>query len=264
MTNDSYLFKTSPAKTCLPLYEGKMIWQFDHKHGEAKYWIDESAGRKAIIGTKKDTGQPLDYQDYRLAFREISSNTNARGLISTILPKRVFANHKLMLSTSKSVASKRDLVFCCGAINSFVFDYLVRQRISTSISMFTFYQLPLPRLGERDGAFERVVSRAARLICTTPEFDDLAKDVGLGSHKAGATDPAERARLRAELDGLVAHLYGLTEEEFAHILATFPVVEASVKDAAMAAYKAFAPKSDALSRRSPTADLEFLHLPRPN
>src|ERR1019366_8408678 len=81
------------------------------------------------------------------------------------------------------------------------------------------------------------------LICTTPEFDDLAKEVDLGSYKSGATDPAERARLRAELDGLVAHLYGLTKEEFTHILATFPVVEASVKDAALAAYKAFAPKS---------------------
>jgi hypothetical protein len=109
--------------------------------------------------------------------------------------------------------------------------------------MFTFYQLPLPRLAERDIAFEPITSRAARLICTTPEFDDLAKEVGLGNHKAGATDFAERALLRAEIDGLVAHLYGLTEEEFAHILATFPVVEASVKDAALAAYKAFAPKS---------------------
>jgi hypothetical protein len=86
-------------------------------------------------------------------------------------------------------------------------------------------------MGERDAAFEPVLSRAAGLICTTPEFDDLAEEVGLGNHKAGATDPAARTRLCAELDGLVAHLYGLTEEEFAHILATFPVVEASVKDA---------------------------------
>ena len=34
----------------------------------------------------------------------------------------------------------------------------------------------------------------------------------------------ERAKLRAELDGLIAHLYGLTESEFAHILTTFPIV----------------------------------------
>ncbi|WP_267901126.1 hypothetical protein [Dulcicalothrix desertica] len=27
-----------------------------------------------------------------------------------------------------------------------------------------------------------------------------------------ATDESERAKLRAELDGMIAHLYGLTEE----------------------------------------------------
>jgi hypothetical protein len=61
-------------------------------------------------------------------------------------------------------------------------------------------------------------------------------------HKDGVTDPDERAKLRAELDGLVAHLYGLTEDEFANILTTFPLVEQTVKDAALAAYQHFAPK----------------------
>jgi len=31
----------------------------------------------------------------------------------------------------------------------------------------------------------------------------------------------------------VAHLYGITREEFAHILSTFPLVEDGVKRAAM-------------------------------
>ena len=78
-----------------------------------------------------------------------------------------------------------------------------------------------------------IVERAAKLICTTPEFDDLAKEVGLGSHKKGVTDPKVRAQLRAELDGMIAHLYGLTESEFAHILSTFPLVAEEVKSAAM-------------------------------
>jgi hypothetical protein len=85
------------------------------------------------------------------------------------------------------------------------------------------------------------VERAAKLICTTPEFDDLAAEVGLGDHTAGVTDPAGRAQLRAELDGLVAHVYGLTEEEFRHILSTFPLVEDEVKEAALREYRRFAP-----------------------
>jgi hypothetical protein len=31
------------------------------------------------------------------------------------------------------------------------------------------------------------------------------------------------------LDGLIAHFYGLTEAEFAHVLSTFPPVPAPVK-----------------------------------
>ncbi|HOW59346.1 MAG TPA: hypothetical protein PLO78_06460 [Candidatus Omnitrophota bacterium] len=38
---------------------------------------------------------------------------------------------------------------------------------------------------------------------------------------------------------MVAHLYDLTEEEFAHILSTFPIVPQPVKDAALDAYRKF-------------------------
>lgn len=128
-------------------------------------------------------------------------------------------------------------------LNSFVLDYCLRQRVTANISMFFVYQLPIPRLTEKDPKFRPIVERAARLICTTPEFDDLVREVGLRGHADGVTDPDERARLRAELDGIIAHLYGLTEEEFRHVLRTFPLVAQPVKDAALAAYHAFAPKA---------------------
>ena len=85
--------------------------------------------------------------------------------------------------------------------------------------------------------FSMIVYRSARLICTTPEYDALAKAVGLKNHRDGVTDPVGRAKLRAELDGLIAHLYGLTEEEFAHVLSTFPLVPDPVKVAAQNAYR---------------------------
>ena len=71
----------------------------------------------------------------------------------------------------------------------------------------------------------------------SPPSSSVAKAIGLKDHTDGATDPAERARLRAELDGLVAHLYGLTEAEFAHILSTFPLVADTVKKAAHQAFR---------------------------
>ena len=84
----------------------------------------------------------------------------------------------------------------------------------------------------------RIVHRATHLICTTPEFDDLAKAVGLNGHKDDITDPTERAPVWVpSLDGLVAHLYSLTEAEFAHILGTFPLVAEPTKIAALNAWR---------------------------
>ena len=60
---------------------------------------------------------------------------------------------------------------------------------------------------------------------------------GLGGHEHGATAPAQRATLRAELDGMIAHVYGLTDAEFAYVLGTFPLVDERVKADALAAYR---------------------------
>ncbi|WP_210407295.1 Eco57I restriction-modification methylase domain-containing protein [Hydrocoleum sp. CS-953] len=170
MTNDSQLFKTEPGKGRLPLYEGKMIHQFTHKWGEPKYWIDEKEGREKLLKRgQKDEGQILDYQRYRLGFREIARNTDIRTMISTMLPQNIFANHKLMMSNlDTSIISNVCLVYICSVLNSFVFDFLIRQKVTTSVSMFMFYQLPIPRLTEKDSYFNEIVKRAAKLICTTP------------------------------------------------------------------------------------------------
>ncbi len=92
--------------------------------------------------------------------------------------------------------------------------------------MFYMYQLPVPRLTAGHPVFDAIVPRAARLSCTTAAFAPLWQAV-IGapwSADHAATDPATRQQLRHELDALVAHLYGLTRDEFAHILATFPLV----------------------------------------
>lgn len=129
------------------------------------------------------------------------------------------------------------MLFFCAICNSFILDWIIRQKVTTTLNMFYIYQLPVPCLTENEPYFNEIVEHAAKLICTTPEFDDLAQEVGLGSHKNGVTDGADRAKLRAELDGMIAHLYGLTEAEFQHLLSTFPIVPEIVKIAAMNAYR---------------------------
>lgn len=236
MTNDSHLFKTSSGRGRLPLYEGKMIHHYTHQLDQPRYWIAENEGRNYLLPRdEKDAGQKLDYQRHRLGFRDVARNTDERTMISTMLPAQIFTGNTLI--TSASPHEKLQLLAIIALLNSFSIDFLIRKKVSAHCNMFYVYQLPVPRLMEADNSYWPVVQRAGRLTCTTPEFEDLAKEVGLKSHKAGATDPAERAKLRAEIDGLVAHLYGLTEEEFAYILTTFPLVPDPVKEAARNAYR---------------------------
>lgn len=239
MTNDSGIFKTEPAKGRLPLYEGKMIWQFDHHYAEPRYWVIEKDARLAVLGKEDDIGQVLDYQTCRLGLRAVSGSVNERTLVATVIPPNVFCGNSLLVTKNGGMKGS-----CClllvSFLDSFVIDAFLRQRVSQNINMFYLYQLPVPRLNEKDVTVRPIAERVARLICTTPEFDDLAKDIFGGrasSRSVGVTDPAERMQLRAELDAMVAQLYGLTEEEFAYILTTFPLVDESVKQLTLNTYR---------------------------
>jgi hypothetical protein len=152
-------------------------------------------------------------------------------MICTVLPTNIFCGNSI-ISTIDGFKNVSDLILCAIFLNSFIVDWLLRQKVSANINMFYVYQLPIPRIND-----EEIVIRAAKLICTTPEFDDLAKEVGLES---GVTNPEERAEIRAELDAMVAHLYGLTYEEFRHILGTFPIVGEEIKERALEIFKKYA------------------------
>src|SRR5229473_8187324 len=135
-------------------------------------------------------------------------------------------------------------MFLSAIWNSFTVDWLLRMKVTTTVNFFYIYQLPVPRLTEQDVAFRMIVERAAKLICTTPEFQELWQRVMPGSTWSPnvlTIYQIDRATLRAELDGLIAHLYGLNEEEFAYILTTFPLVAQPVKDAALEAFRTFQP-----------------------
>src|SRR5690606_33224390 len=119
-------------------------------------------------------------------------------------------------------------------MSSLCLDYILRQKVSANVNMFYLYQLPIPRLMAGD-FFDALVPRAARLTCTTPHFADLWQEVmgtpwpddPLVCPPPRSGDPeieALRQRLRDEIDALVAHLYGLSRDDFAHILGTFPLV----------------------------------------
>src|SRR5262249_52497955 len=101
-------------------------------------------------------------------------------------------------------------LFLCGVFNSFVANYLVRMRVGMHVNVSIVERLPVPRPALNSLVFDRIF-RLSRLVVSTP------------------TDLAGAAKVQAA----VAHLYHLTSEEFAHVLATFPLVSSEERENAM-------------------------------
>jgi len=222
MTNDRAAFNTEQRG--MPLYEGKMIHQYNTFYAGPKYWVDPAEGRKRILGKTPDEGQQLGYQGYRLAVRAIASSTNERTLIATMLAPGCFVGNSLLVE--RECADPAVSLFTVALLNSFCLDWIIKLRVTSNINMFFLYQLPLPRLMGGDPYFDAILERAARLTCTYPDFAALWETV-MGTawtQEQRMLTPEEPQILRDEIDALVAHLYGLTHDEFAHILGGFALV----------------------------------------
>jgi hypothetical protein len=226
----------------LPLYEGKMIHQFDHRYGTyegqseaqarkgvlpqldstghqdlergvlARYWVSENDVRKSVG----------DHQWY-MGFRDITNSVSVRTAIFSLLP-RVAVNHKTPLMFLAHDA-RRTACFL-GNCNSFVFDFVTRQKIGgVSLGFFILKQLTVvPPETFAGDLLEAVTERIMELTYTTHDLAPFALDCGYDGPPF-IWDEERRAHLRAELDGIYAHLYGLSRDDFEYILGTFPIVE---------------------------------------
>jgi hypothetical protein len=56
---DHLYFKESPGNGLLPLYEGKMISQFDHRFAEPRYWIPEKGPGATHVSLVPESGWRL-------------------------------------------------------------------------------------------------------------------------------------------------------------------------------------------------------------
>lgn len=169
MSDDSDIFNKQGKG--LPLFEGKGIAQFDSHYTNNAYCVEESVGRKRLLGANPDRGQQLDYQKYRLGYRKIARNTDERTLISSIVPKFAFTGENL--TTSKEQFDERILLFVCSVFNSLCQDFVVRLRVTMAVNIYHINQIPLPRIEKVNLMFGSLVARAARLIAVSDVFSDL-------------------------------------------------------------------------------------------
>jgi hypothetical protein len=150
----------------------------------------------------------------RLAYRDVASATNRLTLIAAIVPARAVTTHTLFcLKTKLPLADQQVL---CALLNSFVANYLIRLRVNTHVTVALVSRMPVPLVREGHPLFDRLRSLSAAL-----------------THASAAVETMPEY---AELQALAARLYGLTASDFEHVLSTFPLIAASVRQAALGAF----------------------------
>ena len=269
MTNDSGLFRTSEQlkaegfypvqgnrwkrgnETYLPLYQGRMIHQFDHRASSVRvnpesihnpYLSEETTKEQHadpgfapqsqywVPASEVQTISP-QLLGYVLGFRDIARPTDVRTTIASLVPLVGLGNTLPILVNDPGVQPNPDTIFKLLAnLNSFCLDFVARQKAQgTHLNWYIVEQLPVISPADYDRQFgdttarELVRDHVLRLTYTAHDMAPFAKDMGYDGPPF-IWDEEERRHLRARLDALYFILYGLSREDAAYVLETFPIV----------------------------------------
>jgi N-6 DNA Methylase len=268
MTNDSHLYRRRKELEAdgfqlggnvfqreddrwLPLYEGKMFSQYDHRAADVvlsptavlrqgqprylsalehadpdrvvtpQYWISEST----VLERLHSQGDV----PWLLAFMNVTSPTNERTVIASALPVSGVANSAHVIFVAPQNAAR--LPFLLASLNSLAVDYVARQKLGgVNLTYFIFEQLAMlpPEQYQKASPWDPGISVGDWLAPRLLELTYTASDVMGFAQTLNYSGPPfrwdeeRRLRLRSEVDACFFHLYGLGRPEVEHVLTTFP------------------------------------------
>ena len=193
----------------VPLYEGRMVHQFDHA---AKAYVGGSGRRAEWRDLEWDEKEivphyflplpwlPLEPRRTRGAYCRITGQTNERSLQAAIIGTDASPGDPVPTFWGEEAAAH---VVVVALMNSLSMDWVVRFQIAMHIDLFMIKIQPFARPALDEGIGAELVSLCRKL------------------HDCGD----ERASLRSRLDALVCQLYGLEAKEVAMLLTGFPLLD---------------------------------------
>jgi len=255
MTNDSHLFKPRPwweergyqpdeygrwigpdGDVALPLYEGRMIGQFDFSEkgwvsgkGRSAVWHDISWDHKIFEPQYLMTIENYILEDanksniikssLRVGFMAIGSATNIRSMVSTTISEYPCGNSVAILKAYSNMLT----LAIVSTFNSFTYDYVLRAKLGgLNLNYFVISETPLLH-HEYSQYLYRFAARLSLVhLSFAKEWLWLKVNNQFTQRSAWARMWAlsdhERLRLRCVLEALIAQFYGLHWEDLAWIL----------------------------------------------
>lgn len=251
-SRDWHGLESNEQKNYVPVYEGRMIFQYDHRYTTFKgedfesfdhlrptsvmpnFYILESEFKSRVLDNEENL-------KYFFGIRRVSNSTNERTVIASVFPYLPSTYGITLLRFNGEFES---LAALQSSFNAFVFDYLARNAISqTSVPVGAIKQLPvLPPSTFTPNLLAFITPRVLELTYTAHDLTGFARDLGYDGDPF-TWDDERRFYLRAELDALYFILYGIGREDVAYIMDTFPIVRK--KD--LAAHDAYRTKDEILA-----------------
>ncbi|MBZ0141575.1 MAG: hypothetical protein K8H87_17670 [Pseudorhodoplanes sp.] len=244
----------------VPLYEGKMVQAFDHRAsgivtvsknmyrpGQGEQTTEEEHKDPSFAPTPRYFVKAEESLAVQLAIKDITSTTNARSIICCLIPPYA-AGHTLPILDLELIDPRERAVgqaLLCANLNSVILDFVARTKIlSNHASWFILEQLPVVppdrlnsvRFGPKT-AGEIIREAVLELTYTANDMAPFARDMGYVDADGNVKSPfpwdeERRLKLKAKLDAVFLHLYGVTDrDDIRYVYSTFPIVERQEKDA---------------------------------
>jgi hypothetical protein len=205
-TDDRSHFVSPGRANAMLIVEGKQLTPFQVDLARSSHAISVRSASRRLDGA-------ATYSRARIAYRDVAGATNKLTLIAAMLPANVVSTHTVFcLKSGLEPAWQWCLL---GLMNSLVANYLVRLNVTTHVTASLMSRLPVPKPAADSRAFKRLAS-LARALASTGIVGD--------------------SREYAELNAIAAELYGLSTEDFRHVLNSFPLLPRSLRDACFASY----------------------------
>jgi hypothetical protein len=191
----------------LPVIDGKHL---------APFKIVRDAGGRLV--SRRAAATLLDasgtFGRARLAYRDVASATNRVTLIAAVLPAGTVSTHTVFcLKTPLGTTAQYCLL---ALLNSLVANYLVRLQVTTHVTTALMSRLRVPR-PDADSRDHRALAALARSL------------------ERSGIDGDASAFIR--INTIAARLYGLTRDQYAHIVATFPLLPASLREGCLRSFE---------------------------
>jgi hypothetical protein len=167
------------------------------------------------IEIKSENDLPLD--SCRIAFRDITNQTNTRTVIACLIPPGSATVHNAPTLVNRTGDEKVE-AFLLGVMSSIVFDWYMRRWVELHLTFELLNPAPIPR-PKILNLSERLVIVAATLAAKDSRYENWASKVGVNIRSGISI--LEQESLIAELDALVAMHYELTRDQLIFIFRNF-------------------------------------------